>query len=103
MPESPFPPPSVLNQPKGLVALSFRASWCGACKVVAPMIDAEAKRAPSVKLVKIDVDQDSRKADEWKIGAIPTVVFLKDGREVARITGADKAGIAKAFKKLSAE
>lgn len=107
LPENPFPT-QPLETPKlksgeaidkGIVALSFRAQWCGGCKVAAPLIDQQAKLHQAVKLVKIDVDKEGEISDRMNIQSIPTVVFLKDGSEIGRITSLDKKAIAKQFEK----
>ena len=64
-----------------LEVLKFSASWCTPCKVLAATLkDAEG-------ITNVDVDADRDKAIEFGVRSVPTLVFLKDGKEVERKTG----------------
>ncbi|CAI9786569.1 unnamed protein product [Fraxinus pennsylvanica] len=73
-----------------LVVVDFTASWCGPCRVIAPIFAEIAKMATHVIFLKVDVDELKTVAEEWKVNAMPTFVFLKDGKEVDRLVGAKK-------------
>lgn len=69
--------------------LDFYADWCGPCKVMAPVIEGIAKDyVGKVTVEEIDVDQNQERASSFGIQSIPTLVFLKDGKEVDRTIGA---------------
>ena len=71
---------------KGLVLLDFWANWCPPCRMLAPILDNVVK-ATNVTLYKIDLDDDADLPSLYKIQSIPTVIFLKDGKEVERLVG----------------
>jgi thioredoxin 1 len=71
------------------VLIDFYATWCGPCKMMAPVIDEVAKDyAGKLKVVKIDVDEASETAAAMGVTAMPTFIVLKDGQEVWRRLGA---------------
>ena len=67
--------------------VDFWATWCGPCKMVAPMIAQIAAERDDVQVAKVDVDQVPDVASEFGIAAIPTVVYFKDGKEAQRFVG----------------
>jgi thioredoxin 2 len=71
------------------VLVDLWAPWCGPCRVVAPGVEQAALTlAGRLKAVKVNVDQAPRVADRLGVRGIPTLVLLRDGREVARQVGA---------------
>lgn len=71
------------------VIVDFWATWCGPCKMVAPAIEKlAAEYGDKIVVAKIDVDQEPRLAQQFGIMSIPSVVALKEGKEVRRIVGA---------------
>lgn len=70
------------------VLLDFWASWCGPCKMLSPTIEALAEQYEGKALVaKINVDEEPELARTFGVMSIPTVVFLKNGREFDRKVG----------------
>ncbi|CAK8540602.1 unnamed protein product [Lathyrus sativus] len=73
-----------------LVVIDFSATWCGPCKMMEPIVHAMANEFRDVEFIKIDVDELSDVAQEFKVQAMPTFLLLKNGREVDKIVGAKK-------------
>ena len=77
----------LINQEK-LVVVDYTATWCGPCRLVAPLIDQLAEEYQGkAEVVKVDLDQNKGNAKQYKIRSIPTVLIFKDGQEVERIVG----------------
>lgn len=71
-----------------LVVIDFWATWCGPCKMIAPTIEALGEKYEGKALIaKVDVDQAGAVAQQFGIMSIPTIVILKDGKEVDRKVG----------------
>lgn len=71
------------------VLIDFYATWCGPCKMMAPVIDEVANDyAGKLKVVKIDVDAAGETAASMGVTAMPTFVVVKNGQEVWRRLGA---------------
>lgn len=78
---------SVVLESNKTVLLDFWASWCGPCRMLSPIIDEFAEENPDIKVGKVNVDEESDLAREYRIRTIPTLVVIKDGKEDARISG----------------
>ena len=75
---------------KGSVVIDFFATWCGPCKRIAPAFeDLADKYFPVVTFLKVDVDQSAELVNTFDISAMPTFVFLKDGKIIKKVEGAD--------------
>src|SRR5438067_278096 len=63
------------------VLVDFWAEWCGPCKMIAPLIDEIAKeKAGSVKVAKVNVDENQSLSMKYNVRAIPALLFFKKGR-----------------------
>lgn len=69
------------------VLLDFWATWCGPCRMIAPVIEEIAKERSDVKVGKVNVDDEGALATAFGISSIPTIVLVKDGKEAARVVG----------------
>lgn len=73
---------------KGVYVTDFFATWCGPCKMQAPVIDQLAEEfAGKVGFGKLDVDQNPNTAREFSVMSIPTLLIKKDGQVVDTLVG----------------
>ncbi len=71
------------------VLVDFWAEWCGPCKMVAPILDEiVSEKAGSLKLAKVNVDDNQEVARRFDVMSIPTMILFKDGVPQVRIVGA---------------
>jgi thioredoxin 1 len=71
------------------VLVDFWATWCGPCKMVAPVLEEIAsEKAGSLTVAKLDVDENPATARDFSVVSIPTMILFKDGQPVKRIVGA---------------
>ena len=77
----------------GVTLVHFWATWCGPCRMQAPILDSfEAEMGSTVKVGKVDVDEEPDIAQRFNIFSIPTIIVFKDGKEVARTVGVTDLG-----------
>lgn len=69
------------------ILLDFTATWCGPCKKLTPVLEDLSIEISDIKFLKVDIEDLSDLAEEYNIDAVPTLVILKDGKEVARLEG----------------
>ncbi len=69
------------------VLIDFWASWCGPCRMMAPVIDAVAEELNDVKVGKINIDEESELASAFKIMSIPTIMLVNRGEVVNGVVG----------------
>ncbi len=70
------------------VLVDFWATWCGPCRMVAPIVDELAKEYDGrISFVKLDVDQNPKTAARYSIMSIPTLLIFKNGKPVSHIVG----------------
>ena len=78
---------SELEKP-GVVVVDFTAAWCRPCKVVGAILDELAPRyAGRVRIGAVDVDREPALAQRFGVRSMPTLVLVRDGREVGRVIG----------------
>lgn len=75
-------------QAKETVLVDFWATWCGPCRMIAPILEEIAAEHPEVKVCKIDVDQEMELAASFRVSSIPSLFVLKSGKVVNQAVGA---------------
>lgn len=73
------------------VLVDFWASWCGPCRMLAPVVEEIDKEyGDKIKVCKVNVDDEPKLADRFKINAIPTILVFKNGEIVNKSMGYKK-------------
>jgi thioredoxin 1 len=73
----------------GLTVVDFWATWCGPCRMIAPVLDQlSVEFAGKVKVTKLDVDNNQQTTVKFNVRSIPTLLFFKDGKLVDQVVGA---------------
>lgn len=71
-----------------LALIDFTASWCGPCRAMTPTVHELAEKyAGRVLIGKLDVDENPQTAERFQVMTVPTLLMVKDGKEVDRIVG----------------
>ena len=69
------------------VLLDFWATWCGPCKMIAPVIDQIAEENDEIIVAKIDVDTDPELAIQFGVTSIPTLILMEKGEKTGQLVG----------------
>ena len=78
---------SVVLKNEKNVLVDFWASWCGPCKMLAPVLDQFAAAHPEVEIAKVNVDENPELAMMYRIASIPTLMVFKDGKMAKQTVG----------------
>jgi len=78
----------ILKTKQMVTVKKFSASWCGPCRALAPVINEIKGQFSNVKFEEYDVDEAYEEATKYGIRSVPTVIIVKEGKEVERFTGA---------------
>lgn len=84
-----------------IVAIKFFAEWCGPCKTMVPNVKKLENEFSDVKFFEVDIDEAVSIASKYKVTNLPTIILLKNGKEVERVTGMQTLpALKKAFQKV---
>ena len=84
-----------------IVVIDFSASWCGPCKMIAPLYEQLSEQVDNVIFVKVDVDENPETAMKFSVSAMPTFVFIKKGDVVEKLMGANFPKLESIVRELS--
>ena len=79
---------SIVKESAKTVLVDFWASWCGPCRMIAPVLEEVAAQRPDVKVCKINVDEEQELAISYGVSSIPTLLVFKNGQVVKKSIGA---------------
>jgi thioredoxin 1 len=78
-----------VEQHAGLTVVDFWATWCGPCRMIAPILDQlAAEYQGKVRVAKLDVDSNQKTTTRFNVRSIPAMLFFKDGKLVDQVIGA---------------
>lgn len=77
----------ITEQTEKKVLLDFFASWCGPCRMVAPIVEQIAEENDHIIVGKVDVDAEIELATSFQVASIPTLIVLDGGKVVAKSLG----------------
>ena len=79
---------SIVKESGKTVLVDFWASWCGPCRMIAPVLDEIAAERPDIKVCKVNVDEEQELAISYGVSSIPTLLVFKNGQVVNKSIGA---------------
>ncbi len=77
--------------------VDFWAPWCGPCKQISPLLDELSSQFDSVRVAKVNIDENRTSASSHKIQSIPTLIAFRNGVEISRNVGFSSRGKLEAF------
>ena len=73
---------------KGIVVVDFFATWCGPCKLLAPVYEELGNEIQdNAKFLKVEIDQNMDLAKQFMVSTVPTIMIFKDGKPVETMVG----------------
>jgi len=77
-----------VEQNSGVVVVEFFATWCGPCKMLAPVFEQAGEEMKNdATFLKVDIDQSLEIAQQFRISTVPTMMIFKDGKPVESLVG----------------
>ena len=76
-----------VEENEGVVVVDFFATWCGPCKMLAPVFESVSEELNDAKFVKVDIDESLELAQKFGISTVPTMMIFKDGKVVDTLVG----------------
>lgn len=70
-----------------IVLVDFFATWCGPCQKMSKVLEQISADRPDLKVVRVDIDDNELLARQFFVRSIPTVIYMKNGKEFNRIVG----------------
>lgn len=70
------------------VLVDFWAAWCHPCQMIAPTLEEIAEKHDSIRIAKLNVDENPDLASDYKVMSIPTMIVFNEGKEAKRLVGA---------------
>jgi len=83
--ESNQPSREQIEQLTGAAVLQFGTNWCGYCTAAEPIIDSALGARPGLRRIKVEDGQGRALGRHYRVKLWPTLIFLQDGREIARV------------------
>lgn len=85
------------------VLVDFFATWCGPCKMMAPILkDVKKEIGDAVSIIKVDVDKNPQAAQQYQVQGVPTLILFKNGQPLWRQSGVvPKAGLVGVIRKFT--
>lgn len=77
----------IIHESAKPVLVDFWATWCGPCRMIAPVVEEVAELRPDITVCKVDVDQERELAMEYGVSSIPTLLVFKDGKVAKKSIG----------------
>lgn len=84
------------------VLIDFYTLWCGPCKTFTPTLEKVSEELTDIKFAKVDIEKVDGIAEDYEVDVVPTIIFFKDGKFVAKQEGAmGKTALKKWLTKLT--
>lgn len=76
-----------VNAGDDLAVIDFFATWCGPCKMLAPVVERMAEKYQDVHFYKVDIDEEIELATRFQVMSVPTLLYMKRGQIVGKSVG----------------